>query len=137
MFTAQVIAAERGVAAGGDINAPVFTGDINSPVTISYTPLEPLPDPPPPDRPPLVSEFIGREAELEYFAQKLAVAHLAVITGIAGVGKTALAAVLARRTADLRQVFWHTFHPDEGIDAILWRLAAFLATNGLRRPCAI
>ncbi|HEX7973470.1 MAG TPA: AAA family ATPase [Anaerolineales bacterium] len=134
VFTAQVTAAARGVAAGGDINAPVFTGDINAPVTISYTQLAPIPDPPPPDRPPLVSEFIGREVELEYYTQKLAAAHLAVITGIAGVGKTALAAVLARRAADLEQVFWHTFHPDEGIDAILWRLAAFLAANGQPDP---
>src|SRR5690606_11933368 len=31
---------------------------------------------------------------------------------------------------DRDRVFWHSFHEGEGIDAILWRLAGFLAWHG-------
>ena len=73
--------------------------------------------PPEPTPPPEVTGFVGREAELAYFAEKLAASHRAVITGMPGVGKTALAAVLARQVADSDRIFWHTFHDGEGIDA--------------------
>ncbi|MFQ5613192.1 MAG: tetratricopeptide repeat protein, partial [Anaerolineae bacterium] len=117
-----------------------------------------VPPPPPPNRPPEIVEFVGREAELAYFADKLASEHLAVITGMAGVGKTALAATLAevwqarhmgqpvesrtsvtdtligavldRQAQAQGKVFWHAFHEGEGIMAIIWKLAAFLAWHG-------
>jgi len=86
-------------------------------------PLEPV-------KPPEVSEFIGREAELVYFADKLSTNHLAVIMGMPGIGKTWLAAKLARRTGDLQKVFWHSFREGEGTAAVLWELAGFLAWHG-------
>jgi tetratricopeptide (TPR) repeat protein len=93
----------------------------------------PLEIPPPPElvRPPEVHGFVGRDAELTYYAEKLAATHLAVIAGMAGVGKTALATKLAEWVArDHDQVFWHSFHEGEGLDVILWRLAGFLAWHG-------
>jgi serine/threonine protein kinase len=86
--------------------------------------------PPEPQHLPEVSDFVGRTTELEYFSKKLATGHLAVIVGPAGVGKTALASKLARRAGTSGQIFWHTFHKDEGVDSIIWNLAAFLAWNG-------
>jgi ATP/maltotriose-dependent transcriptional regulator MalT len=125
-----VTAAGRGVAAGRDINAPVFTGDIYAPVHIEYTQLPEIPPPPRPDRPPEVKSFTGRQVELDDFAAKLAADHLVVIKGMAGVGKTALASVLARRAVPPERIFWHTAHESEGLDSLLWDLAAFLAWNG-------
>ena len=91
----------------------------------------PMPAPPPePVRPPEVADFVGRGEELAYFAGKLQQVKLAVITGMAGVGKTALAAALAMRHSEPAHVFWHSFHEGEGVEAVTWRLAAFLAHNG-------
>ena len=92
-------------------------------------PLE-IPPPPEPTRPPETAAFVGRETELAYFADRVATSHLAVITGMAGVGKTALAAALARRVTDPEKTFWHSFHEGEGVDVIIWKLAGFLAWHG-------
>jgi ATP/maltotriose-dependent transcriptional regulator MalT len=86
--------------------------------------------PPRPTALPDVSGFVGREDELAYFAAKLADSHLAVISGMAGMGKTALAVTLARQLAQPEQVFWHTFHKDEGVEALLYKLAGFLFWRG-------
>jgi hypothetical protein len=91
---------------------------------------EELTPPPEPSRPPQVGEFVGREAELAAYAERLARCQPAVIAGMAGVGKTALAVSLARRVADAEHTFWHTFHEGEGVQALLWKLAAFLAWRG-------
>lgn len=123
----QVIASERGVAAGGDINAPVFTGDIHAPVRLEFTALPDIPPPPEPDRPPVLANFVGRSTELAYYSEKLANEHIAVITGMAGVGKTALAVELLRQVSKDWKIFWHSAHESEGLDALLWELAAFLA----------
>jgi MoxR-like ATPase len=48
-------------------------------------------------RPPDVPGFIGREAELAYFKEKLRSERLAIITGAPGIGKTTLAAANSGR----------------------------------------
>ena len=111
------------------------------------------PPPPEPARPPVLKQFIGRQNELRYFAQKLRDTHLAVISGMPGVGKTSLAATLAEtwqgwqmsegvvsNSADQglaeahspfkRKIFWHTFHPDEEVLSVIWQLAGFAAWHG-------
>jgi serine/threonine protein kinase/ATP/maltotriose-dependent transcriptional regulator MalT len=87
---------------------------------------------PPPVVPslPEVEEFVGREAELSYFMDKLHASHLAVITGMPGVGKTTLATELVQRVAEPEHTFWHSFHKDEGVEAVIWRLAGFLFWRG-------
>ena len=91
-----------------------------------------VPPPPEPVRPPDVSVFVGRERELAYYTDILATAHFAIIAGMPGVGKTALAARLAFQVAaDPGRILWHQFHEGESIEAIIWQLAA---SAGAQRP---
>jgi hypothetical protein len=69
-------------------------GSLTLQITQAPVPLR-MPRPPEPARPPELHEFVGREGELTYYAEKLHTPHQAIITGMAGVGKTALAATLA------------------------------------------
>lgn len=89
-----------------------------------------IPAPPQPTQPPDLVDFVGREAELAAYAQALEREHLAIITGMAGVGKTAMAVALIARQAESRPIFWHSFYEDEGVDAIIWKAAGWLAWQG-------
>jgi tRNA A-37 threonylcarbamoyl transferase component Bud32 len=89
-----------------------------------------IPRPPEPARPPLAPAFVGRASELAAAADQLSRTHALAIVGLAGVGKSALAARLAAQVMDPEKVFWHTFHRDEGADALIWDLAGFLAWGG-------
>ena len=90
-----------------------------------------VPPPPRPVRTPDVSGFVGRERELGDYTDILATAHFAIIAGMPGVGKTALAARLAFQVAaDTDRILWHQFHEGESIEAIIWQLAGLLAHNG-------
>jgi hypothetical protein len=85
---------------------------------------------PRPARPPDVKGFVGRAHELAQFAESLERQHIAVIAGMAGVGKTALAAALLKRTANPEDIFWHSFREGEGVISIAYALAGFLAWRG-------
>lgn len=88
--------------------------------------------PTPPPRPPLPATegFVGRSAELDSFAARLDADHLAVIVGMAGIGKTALAAVLAGEYSSQERIFWYSFRGNEGVADLVWQLAGFLAGLG-------
>jgi ATP/maltotriose-dependent transcriptional regulator MalT/tRNA A-37 threonylcarbamoyl transferase component Bud32 len=92
------------------------------------------PPPPEPARPPESVDFVGRSEELAALGERLRRRGLVVIGGLAGVGKTTLAAELVCRTAPADIVFWHSFRHDEGVDTLLWALAGFLAFYGQSEP---
>lgn len=101
--------------------------------TGSVTPPPPHPLAPPPPHhalPTHTQPFIGRQNELAHYQRQVETRGLAVISGMPGVGKTALALALAQQIAERPAIFWHTCQPDEGVDGLLWRLAAFLAERG-------
>lgn len=89
-----------------------------------------IPPPPEPRRPPEIQGFVGREAELTAYAETLEETSIAVITGMAGAGKTALAAQLTHWVAEPERVFWHSFNEGDGVDSIISSLAGFLAWHG-------
>lgn len=90
----------------------------------------PLPASFTPDRPPQVEMFIGREGELATLAERLKRDRCVVITGLAGVGKTSVAVVLARTFDEPQHTFWHTFHPGEKLERLIRTLAAYLVNHG-------
>lgn len=89
-----------------------------------------IPPPPEPERPPALDGFVGRAAELEAFGAALDRMGLVALTGMPGVGKTSMAAALARRAGDPASTFWHTFQAGEGVETLIWSLAGFLAHAG-------
>ena len=98
-------------------------------------PLRPSVDaiapPPRPQAPPAVDDFVGRADDLAYFGEILRTKHFAVITGMAGMGKTTLAARLARDFAGAAsRIFWYEFHEPLDVDAIIVKLAGFLHHQG-------
>ncbi len=98
--------------------------------TLTQSPTHPAISPTPPPVPTLPSPagtFVGRTAELNHFGQMLEQHNLAIISGMAGIGKSQLALALAHQVAEPERTFWHTFHENEGIESVIWRVAAFLA----------
>ncbi len=85
--------------------------------------------PEPPAPPPEPEDFVGRETELDFYAQQIQSSGIAVITGMTGIGKTALAATLVRRISPTKKVFWYSFGSSDGLDDLIWKLAGFLYWN--------
>jgi serine/threonine protein kinase/tetratricopeptide (TPR) repeat protein len=82
---------------------------------------------------PVVSHFIGREAELAAYQARLERDQFLILTGLAGIGKTLLGAQLARTLSDNSDaIFWYTFDPVEKstADALYWALGSFLDNRG-------
>lgn len=89
-------------------------------------------EPEPPRTVPSSGVFVGRRAEILYYTDRLKRNGVAVLMGMAGVGKTSLAAELARQRGAKENIFWHTFVEREGLNEVLWRLAGFLYHRGQR-----
>lgn len=89
--------------------------------------LEDIPAPPTPN--------IPRDAALANLRAQLRLHHRLALVGMAGLGKTALSAALARECAQTQPVFWLTFTAEvtTSVDAILRRLALFLVARGQSR----
>ena len=79
---------------------------------------------------PVRPGFVGREKELATYRKRLVRRNLAVIEGVAGIGKTALAAQIAAKAE--RPVCWLTVRPglNDSLTAVLYTWAAFLARQG-------
>lgn len=135
------IAESKNIAIGKDIQQTIYEGYTAEEVALliaearksDATPTAQITIPPPPEptKPPEIVGFVGRDQELNSFIEMLESTNLAVIAGMAGVGKTALAAILISLVVrEPSRVFWHSFHEGEGIDGIVWGLAGFLAWHG-------
>ncbi|MBV7334215.1 CHAT domain-containing protein [Chloroflexi bacterium TSY] len=85
---------------------------------------------PVPTRLPMVENVVGRTKEVAHYLEQLESENFTVISGMPGVGKTTVAALIAQKMAVHRPVFWHSFIEGQQIDALIWELAEFLALHG-------
>ena len=79
------------------------------------------------------ANFAGRARELETLRRRLEDRRLVVIQGIAGIGKTALAARLVAEARGSRPVFWYRFHEWDTLRSFLGPFSDFLAQHGRRK----
>lgn len=85
---------------------------------------------------PHVGHFVGRDAQLAHLKDELRDPHnvFLIVDGLAGIGKTTLAAKVAEEMEDeFRGVFWTKCTPESDLDQFLAELAYFLSERGDRR----
>ncbi len=76
---------------------------------------------------PEVHEFVGRESEMEM----LETSPLVVIEGIAGIGKTYLAAkYIQKAQKEGKKIFWHTFTEIDSFHYLINKISVFLNNFG-------
>ncbi len=121
-----------GAHISGDVH--ISSGDFvgrDKIIYIQYDPHGSIPPPPEPVRPPELIDFVGREVELVRLANQLNTIGIVAITGIAGAGKTALAARLATQVCPTEEkILWYKCYPGESVHMIIWAYAGFLASKG-------
>jgi tetratricopeptide (TPR) repeat protein len=81
-------------------------------------------DAPRPDR------FVGRVDDLDVLTSANPSPRLVIVRGIAGIGKTWLAAEACRRMRGTRNLFWHQVRPWDTNQSLLIHLGEFLAALG-------
>ena len=81
-------------------------------------------DAPRPDR------FVGRVGDLDVLTSADESPKLVLVRGIAGIGKTWLAAEACRRMRGTRNLFWHRVRPWDTNQSLLIHLGEFLAALG-------
>ncbi len=79
---------------------------------------------------PKVSEFLGRERELETLMREGDGPRIFVIKGVAGIGKSTLAARVCGLRRSRQNVFWHRIRSWDTPHSILAALGTFLSALG-------
>ena len=83
---------------------------------------------------PSLDRFIDRDAEFKQLLDDARSGHSIVITGIAGIGKTQLAAKLKKELSSNNSIaYWHSFAATDSIDSLIVDLAAFWVSQGKTR----
>lgn len=81
----------------------------------------------PSDAFPRVNRFVGREHELTYYQKSLLSENIAILTGLPGIGKSALGSCLASKfQLEGRNVFWYNCRSKGTIQDIFVRLFDYL-----------
>lgn len=82
---------------------------------------------------PYTADLVGRQRELQACRTLLAQQGWLVITGLAGAGKTTLAAALAQQAAQQMPVLWLQFQPGypTSLNSVLHEFAVHLANHGI------
>ena len=83
-----------------------------------------------PEIPPDVSEFVDRESQLQDLINSVDRTDMIVIQGIAGIGKTLLAAKLMQNLENDYITFWFESHDFDTFDSISRNIAGFLKERG-------
>lgn len=79
---------------------------------------------------PKVEDFIGREKELEKLTRSDRLPAVFVVLGVAGIGKSTLAAKVCEVLRDSRNIFWYRVRPWDTPQSILAALGTFLSALG-------
>ncbi len=79
---------------------------------------------------PHVGEFVGRGKELEVITKDGELPRLFVVRGVAGIGKSTLAAKACEVWRGSQNLFWHRMRPWDTPQTILAALGTFLAALG-------
>ncbi|MFQ6012573.1 MAG: tetratricopeptide repeat protein [Thermoplasmata archaeon] len=79
---------------------------------------------------PAVAPFYGREEEVAQVLEAVNRASVVVITGMAGIGKTALGSKVCEASRGERSLFWRQIRPWDGAMDLALRVARFLNSLG-------
>jgi tetratricopeptide (TPR) repeat protein len=83
---------------------------------------------------PEITHFYGRKREMALLKKRIEDKegpNIIFIHGIAGIGKTTLAAKLTQNYLGSKHLFWHNFHELDALPSVLLKLGEFLSEVGL------
>src|SRR5207245_3751858 len=79
---------------------------------------------------PRLDAFVGRQQELDVLTREEGGPRVFVIRGVAGIGKSSLAAKACERLKDSYNAYWHQIRPWDTRPSVLAGLGDFLAAIG-------